>query len=402
MAENEKLENGEFLEDKTVDNSYKLDDILNILNSVFKDPGCLSLFLEKLSEISNDEKEIKSILKNVLSEELKKNKNELEKYKNLYIKYKIEKESYEKQIEELCKKTSDIDVLCGKIELLTQQNEKINIDKDEYFSKLNQQIGLNFLLEKEKDKFEEKYNASIETLAENTQKIKDLEESIKEKKEEISVHKKDKEELQGQVIFFDTEKSSLLQKIESLSTENKGLIQKLEVSSSSYTEQKKQFEQLQSKYEILLLKETILNEFLVLKMDMLKNAYEIFMNFKDRTRNNLKAVFEVDTFFGFISNSMQWDRIAGIWEQTKVKIINDDSEDVNELRQLFLILFEIYNSGYNDAPYTLISPEIGAKYNRNEQLIKNQKSDGFILDILLEGYITKKTNTIHKSIIVVE
>ena len=402
MAENEKLENGEFLEDKTVDNSYKLDDILNILNSVFKDPGCLNLFLEKLSEISNDEKEIKSILKNVLSEELKKNKNELEKYKNLYIKYKIEKESYEKQIEELCKKTSDIDVLCGKIELLTQQNEKINIDKDEYFSKLNQQIGLNFLLEKEKDKFEEKYNASIETLAENTQKIKDLEESIKEKKEEISAHKKDKEELQGQVIFFDTEKTSLLQKIESLSTEKKGLIQKLEVSSSSYTEQKKQFEQLQSKYEILLLKETILNEFLVLKMDMLKNAYEIFMNFKDRTRNNLKAVFEVDTFFGFISNSMQWDRIAGIWEQTKVKIINDDSEDVNELRQLFLILFEIYNSGYNDAPYTLISPEIGAKYNRNEQLIKNQKSDGFILDILLEGYITKKTNTIHKSIIVVE
>ena len=67
-----------------------------------------------------------------------------------------------------------------------------------------------------------------------------------------------------------------------------------------------------------------------------------------------------------------------------------------------MILFEIYNAGYNDAPYTLITPEIGAKYDRNEQLIKNQKSDGKISEILLEGYIAKKTNTVHKSIIIAE
>lgn len=211
--------------------------------------------------------------------------------------------------------------------------------------------------------------------------IKDLkEDSLKKEKLEKKYAEAESEikELEDKIDSLDKDKSKLQSQIDALDKENKDVNENLNRVSA------------------------VVNKYEKLKMNKLERAYELFSSFKERTRNNLKAVFETDSFLGFISNSMQWERIAGIWEQTKRKIVNDDNEDLAELRELFLILFETYNAGYLDAPYVLINPEINSKYNSNEQLIKNQKSDGNVKEVLLEGYIFKKNNAIHKAMIVVE
>ena len=118
-------------------------------------------------------------------------------------------------------------------------------------------------------------------------------------------------------------------------------------------------------------------------------AYELFLSFKSRTRDNLKNVFETETFLGFVSKAMQWNSIAAIWEQAKRKFVNTDDEDTKELRELFLILFNIYNSGYQNPPYELIIPSVGTKYDMDTMIIMNDKSRGNVQSVLLEGYISK-------------
>ncbi|UTC64533.1 hypothetical protein E4O00_12320 [Treponema sp. OMZ 788] len=204
----------------------------------------------------------------------------------------------------------------------------------------------------------------------------------------------------------DRKYETLQKELSRVNSENDDLREQLSISRLENThlidEKRKLIEQKsEAESELHTVKE-ILVYYNSLKIDKLEKAYKIFISFKERTRNNLKAVFETDTFLGFISNSMQWARIEGIWEQTKRKIVNDDNEDLQELRKLFLILFETYNEGYTDAPYELINPIIGSRYNSNEQLIKNQKSDGTVTEVLLEGYVFKKTGVAHRAMILVE
>ena len=415
MNENEKLESGKILEEmkveeplditpkeKNVNNSYKLDNILDILNSVYKDPECMNKIQNQLSNVVTDVGNLKTLLEEFCSKSKEDSNSNLEKYKNAYLKLKGEIEVIKEQNEELRERSSNVESLNGKIELLQEEKRKLKSERDDYLEKYNQEKGIRTTFESEKNEKEEMYNELLSSFSSKKQKIKDLESSLDEKKDTISKLESEKENLQEQLNSFGSKKKAMAAEIEALNKDKENLEFKLGVAENNCLDQNNLYDELNVKYEKLLPNVAILEEYPKLNMDELKKAYDLFKCFKDRTRNNLKAVFEVDSFFGFLSNSMQWDRIAGIWEQTKVKIVNDDIEDLKELRQLFLILFKIYNAGYNDAPYTLITPEIGSKYNRNEQLIKNQKSDGKISEILLEGYIAKKTNTVHKSIIIAE
>lgn len=415
MNENEKLESGKILEEmkveeplditpkeKNVNNSYKLDNILDILNSVYKDPECMNKIQNQLSNVVTDVGNLKTLLEEFCSKSKEDSNSNLEKYKNAYLKLKGEIEVIKEQNEELRERSSNVESLNGKIELLQEEKRKLKSERDDYLERYNQEKGIRAIFESEKNEKEEMYNELLSSFSSKKQKIKDLESSLDEKKDTISKLESEKENLQEQLNSFGSKKKAMAAEIEALNKDKENLEFKLGVAENNCLDQKNLYDELNVKYEKLLPNAAILEEYSKLNMDELKKAYDLFKCFKDRTRNNLKAVFEVDSFFGFLSNSMQWDRIAGIWEQTKIKIVNDDIEDLKELRQLFLILFEIYNAGYNDAPYTLITPEIGAKYDRNEQLIKNQKSDGKISEVLLEGYIAKKTNNIHKAIISVE
>lgn len=291
--------------------------------------------------------------------------------------YKSDK--YEKKCEQLSSEK-------GRLE--EQLNSEKNIFKTKETDLNNRLSGLTRQIT-EKDSSIEEYRA---TIAEQNSRIKALSDSANNFKYSAEENLKNYESSQEKLKGLISQKEILENQLTTSHQDNKQL-----------SDEKTAISIQKSDLELKLHQTNeVLNRYRSLEMDKLDKAYTLFRHFKDRTRNNLKAVFETDTFLGFVSNSMQWGRIEGIWEQTRRKIVNDDQEDLQELHNLFLLLFETYNAGYTEAPYELINPEIGSKYNSDEQVIKNQKSDGTITKVLLEGYITKKTSAIHKAMILVE
>lgn len=228
--------------------------------------------------------------------------------------------------------------------------------------------------------------------SEKEQQNKDLNSQLAEKEGDFRTVSSEKESLAKNY-------SNLQEACRKLSEEYKNLQENLRNTEKYNSELNNENNEI--KKEFGELKERVDN-YASLKVDCLIRAYSLFSSFGERTRNNLKMVFPTDSFLGFISNAMQWDRIAGIWEQAKRKIVNDDNEDLQKLKELFLILFEVYNAGASEAQYILIKPEIGSKYNSKEQVIKGQKSDGRVAKVFLEGYIFKKNNNIHQAMVEVE
>lgn len=310
--------------------------------------------------------------------------------------------------------TGNLPKLTEAITSQTKVIESFDVKLSERNDEISSQIS------KLKDFFEEKYEKQETKLKDTSNELvrcKTTLDNLKNDKENLVTLNKEKDnkidalrdeiqKKQNSITHLSNVEQSLKEltdKYDSLKKTNDSLNDDLENTKKAAAELKSRFDKDSEKRngEFNSLK-TKLEKYESLEIDKLEKAYSIFSSFKERTRNNLKAVFETNSFLGFISNGMQWERIAGIWEQAKRKIVNDDNEDLPELRELFLILFEAYNAGYLEAPYALINPSLGSNYNSNEQLIKNQKSDGRITAVLLEGYIFKKNNTIHKAMIEVE
>lgn len=135
------------------------------------------------------------------------------------------------------------------------------------------------------------------------------------------------------------------------------------------------------------------------EIDELFDAYDIFKSLSDRSRDNIREVFQTDSFLGFVSNGMQWDRIAGLREQAKRKIVNDDFEDLSKFRKLFVLLTKIYNEGYVKAPIMIISAVNGEQFTNEIHVQKGYESGNTVNELLLEGYINFEKDEVSKAIV---
>lgn len=273
--------------------------------------------------------------------------------------------------------------------------EALSAKKNELSQEKDRLLGEQLFSKTELNRKDERITDLNEEIAKKNTEISDLKNNLMEKNEKISKLEQTLEEKNSDLDGRESKINEILSQKNELESQLVHLKENLEKTGNSLTE-------AESKIENLAPYKDKVEEYESLKFNKLKEAYSLFKAFKNRTRENLKNVFITETFLGFISQGMQWENIVAVWEQASRKIINDDPEDAQELRTLFLLLFEIYNSGYDAPPYTLITPEIGAKYNSSLHRIKNNKSDGKVAELLLEGYVVNKNNASHKALILAE
>ena len=227
--------------------------------------------------------------------------------------------------------------------------------------------------------------------------LNDISKKYEKEIEVFNIRLETAEKLQN---LLENEKTELLNKNEKLKQDLDDLARSSKRNIADLNEKLAEREQSLSRLEEAY--NAHVNKINALKVPDLIEAYLLFSHLNSHTRDNLRGIFETDNFLGFVSNSMQWERIVSIWEQAKHKIVNDDKEDVDVLRKLFKALLDIYNAGYNEAPYKLITPKIDSRYNSADSVIIGQKSDGIVKKVLLEGYIQVRNNIVNKALVQVE
>ena len=128
-------------------------------------------------------------------------------------------------------------------------------------------------------------------------------------------------------------------------------------------------------------------------------AYNSFQSLETSTKERLRNIFVTDSFACFISSCFEWDNIEGIWNYTKRMTIEKPDLDVEKLNVIFHFMFSGYNSRFQTPRYVLISPDVGTKYNSDEQVILGRKTDGILQKVCLVGYKNSNGKVINKALV---
>lgn len=117
----------------------------------------------------------------------------------------------------------------------------------------------------------------------------------------------------------------------------------------------------------------------------INNMFSLYMELKNDNKQRLRNIFGIDNLILFVSALHNWNTVEGLWNYAKRRIIEEDNENVVQLSTLFKQIFNVYNTNFNNENYSLISPEVGARYDSDKHSILGIKTDGIISEVLLEG-----------------
>ena len=130
-------------------------------------------------------------------------------------------------------------------------------------------------------------------------------------------------------------------------------------------------------------------------------AYQWFDTLSSHTKKALSGIFKDDSIKGFIACGIQERNINNLWEYIKNEVIEDKNKDISNLKLIFEFLFSRYVLAY--PMYELQQVDIGDVFDP-QQHIKHSSSknvSGDIQDILLSGWINKKTDKLVKQSVVI-
>lgn len=121
---------------------------------------------------------------------------------------------------------------------------------------------------------------------------------------------------------------------------------------------------------------------------------QLYSSLSETVKQQFRFVFPADTKLGIFVAGVQWDTIESIWNTAKWMLLERNGEDLETLKQLFILLFRCYNKQFADPRYQLICPENGERFDDDEQSILGSHTDGFISETILPGYRQAKNGRV--------
>ena len=148
-----------------------------------------------------------------------------------------------------------------------------------------------------------------------------------------------KETLEKKVVInnkLNNEFNQALNKNKIIEEENKNLQLKISELNITSNEKDKIYAELRYKYENENERFIPYN-----KIDL---VYNYFLKLDYDIKQRLSNIFVSDNLYCFIASGIQWQNIEGLWNFIKRKILENENNCLEELRFIFLVLFEIYNN----------------------------------------------------------
>lgn len=121
---------------------------------------------------------------------------------------------------------------------------------------------------------------------------------------------------------------------------------------------------------------------------------QLYSSLSETVKQQFRFVFPADTKLGIFVAGVQWDTIESIWNTAKWMLLERNGEDLETLKQLFILLFRCYNKQFAESRYQLICPENGERFDDDEQSILGSHTDGFISETILPGYRQAKNGRV--------
>ena len=233
-------------------------------------------------------------------------------------------------------------------------------------------------------------------LSEKEESISELEFKIKEMEEDMNLLKKisegfkdllKKTEKDKQELEFKSD--NLEKKVEEYTNENNELVQNnhnLKKNRDNYKDKlvmnENENKKLQSKlngYE---------NQF----ADMIE-VHKKYLELSSRTKESLSGIFKDKSLMGFVACGIQESNIESLWDYIKDEIKEEKYEGVNELKDIFEYLFNLYQ--LSNPKYGWQEIEIGTNFDTEDHIRHSSgKVSGKIEEVMLKGYENKKNRRI--------
>lgn len=121
---------------------------------------------------------------------------------------------------------------------------------------------------------------------------------------------------------------------------------------------------------------------------------QLYSSLSETVKQQFRFVFTGDTKLGIFVAGVQWDTIESIWNTAKWMLLERNGENLETLKQLFILLFRCYNKQFAEPRYQLICPENGERFDDDEQSILGSHTDGFISETILPGYRQAKNGRV--------
>lgn len=236
------------------------------------------------------------------------------------------------------------------------------------------------------------------------EKIKELQEIIKAKNEEIEVLKALVEKWKK---CFNDEQEKTKNLSSSLENSKKE-IEELDVYKNKILQEINSLKEEKKQHELALQEEKSKNTDLNKRVEFYKDSfedelrvYEYYKTLSDTTKSSLKAIFKDETLQGFLSCGVQEKNISNLWEYIKNEIIEDNNRDIDKLISIFNFFFSRYILAF--PIYEKQKVSIGDNFDPQLHIRSSKSSyaSGTIKEIILFGWINNKTNKVIKQSVVV-
>ncbi len=279
--------------------------------------------------------------------------------------------------------TGTLDKLRKELEKHQQKIEKLNADLE---LKKNDNNKLESEVEQLKESTENKKHDNVfltEKVKKSESKIKHSKGLFQKSQKELEESKQMIEKLKRLLGCNEDDKNNLASKVEqleeSLDNEKKEIISLKKIT-------KKNKSQIKS-YEDLFKGEI--------------EAYRLFESLSSHTKKSLSGIFKDDSISGFIACGIQERNISNIWEYLKNEVIEDENKDISNLKLIFEFLFSRYVLAH--PIYELQQVDSGSAFDPQHHIRHSSSKNvsGDIQDVLLSGWINKKTNKLVKQSVVI-
>ena len=135
----------------------------------------------------------------------------------------------------------------------------------------------------------------------------------------------------------------------------------------------------------------------------IEQAYEAYQRLRVPTRQRIEHIFGCGNLYSFIAAAGDWNTIEGIWSFTKRRIIEEETNGLEELVIFFERIFAMYQLFAGNEKYQAIRPDIGSKFDSDLHSIKGIRTDGVISNVLLVGiYDMGAKKVIFKAVVKVQ
>lgn len=129
--------------------------------------------------------------------------------------------------------------------------------------------------------------------------------------------------------------------------------------------------------------------------------YEVYQKLSPALKNTLSGIFQGETIEQFLFCGVQKQNVELLWDAIKIRAIDENEEELDELKEIFIFFFHAYNSTFSKPLFELHTVNENEKYD-NEKHVRTSKSrvSGPIKETLLHGFININSKKIERKSIV--